>query len=151
MNVVVHPRTTTNEGAVRGIGYAALRDWNCEQREDGSDDRTFVCTAQREKMRLETTILPLSFVKPVYINAAEQVDDGGHSRVCATKAIRILLTAEALVQTAGQRWEQSAQSTGASDGMAEEGHWEAPSQAMEIHVVREAASWHNLHASVANL
>ena len=36
--------------------------------------------------------------------------------------------------------------TGASDGVAgKEGHWEAPSQAMQMHVVQEAS-----HASVAD-
>lgn len=55
------------------------------------------------------------------------------------------------MQMAGQRREQSARSTGAIDGMVEKGHWEAPSQAMQIKVMREAASWHNSHASVADL
>ena len=54
-----------------------------------------------------------------------------HSQAYATYAIQVLPISDAVVQTAGQTREQSAQSTGASDGMAEEGHWETPSLEMQ--------------------
>lgn len=63
-DVVVHPCTIENEGAVTGIGYVAVRDRGCEKRADDSDDWCLVRTAQSQKKGIfETILLALSFVK----------------------------------------------------------------------------------------
>jgi hypothetical protein len=49
VDVVVHPCTIENEGAVTGIGYVAVRDRGCEKRADDSDDWCLVRTAHRKE------------------------------------------------------------------------------------------------------
>ena len=66
VDVVVYPCTTENKVTVRGIVFAGPRDWVSEQREDDSDNRTFVPTSQREKdVPFNRSFLPPSFVKSV--------------------------------------------------------------------------------------
>jgi len=62
-----------------------------------------------------------------------------------TWAVQTLPTTEVPVQTTEQGREQSpertAQSTGASDGMAGEGNWESPYRTVQNHVWVARASW----------